>query len=74
MPIVGITAVYVDLDAEMYIRTMSGREEELIDEMKRYGLEVLGASKARMRENGVKMIGEVTLCIWVCKLVEPKQV
>ena len=30
------------------VRTMSGREEELIDEMKRYGLKVLGVSEARM--------------------------
>ena len=28
---------------------MSGREEEMIDEMKRYGLEVLGVSEARMK-------------------------
>ena len=59
------------------VRTMSGREEELIGEMKRYGLEVLGVSEARMRGNEVKMVGEVTylhVCIWVCKLEEPKQV
>ena len=27
------------------VRTMSGSEEELVDEMKRYGLEVLGVSE-----------------------------
>ena len=31
------------------VRTMSGREEELIDEMKRYGLEVLGVSEAGLK-------------------------
>ena len=45
------------------VRTMSGREEELIGEMKRYGLEVLRVSEARMRGNGVKTIGEVT-CVY----------
>ena len=29
------------------VRTMSGSEEELVDEMKRYGLEVLGEAKVR---------------------------
>ena len=47
------------------IRTMSGREEELVDEMKRCGREVLGVSEARMKGNGVKMIGEVT-CVFGC--------
>ena len=35
------------------VRKMSGREEELVDEMKRYGLEVLGVSEAKLRGNGV---------------------
>ena len=35
------------------VRTMSGREEELADEMKRYGLKVLGVSEAKMRRNGM---------------------
>ena len=46
------------------VRTMSSREEELIDEMNRYGLEVLGVSEARMKGNGVKMIGEVA-CVYL---------
>ena len=42
------------------VRKKSGGEEEVLDEMKRYGLEVLGVSEARMKGNGVRMVGEVT--------------
>ena len=42
---------------------MSSREEELVDEMKRYGLEVLGVSEVKMRRNGLKRIGDVT-CVY----------
>ena len=45
------------------VRTMSGREEELVDEMKRYGLKVLGVSKAKMRRNGMKRIGNA-MCVY----------
>ena len=35
------------------VRTVSGREEELADEMKRYRLKLLGVSEAKMRGNGM---------------------
>ena len=34
------------------VRTMSSREEELVDEMKRYGLEVLGISEPKLKRIG----------------------
>ena len=37
---------------------MSSREEELVDEMMWYELEVLGVSEAKMRGNGMKRIGD----------------
>ena len=46
------------------VRTMSGREEELVDEMKRCGLEVLGVSEAKVRGNGVKRIGDATCVLF----------
>ena len=45
------------------VRTMSGREEELVDEMRKYGLEVLGVSEAKVKGNRVKCIGDVT-CVY----------
>ena len=39
---------------------MSSREEELVDKMKKYGLEVLGVSEAKMGENGMKRTGDAT--------------
>ena len=41
------------------IRIMSGREVELVEEMKKYRLEMLGVSEANMRGNGEKGIGDV---------------
>ena len=41
------------------IRTMSGREVELVEEMKKYWLEMLGVSEAKVRGNGEKVIGDV---------------
>ena len=41
------------------IRTLSGREVELVEEMKKYRLEVLGASETKVRGNGEKAIGDV---------------
>ena len=46
------------------VRTMSGREEELVDKMKRYRLEVLGVSEAKVRRNGVKRIDDAT-CVYL---------
>ena len=46
------------------VRTMSGREEEFFDKMKRYGFEVLGVSEAKVRGNGVKRIGNAT-CVYL---------
>ena len=48
-------------------RTVRGREEERIDEVKRYGLEVLGVSEARMKGTSVKMIGKVT-CVYMVRV------
>ena len=42
---------------------MSGREEELVDEMQKFGLEVLGVSEAKVKGNGVKCIGDFT-CVF----------
>ena len=41
------------------IRTMTGREEELVEEMKKYRLEMLGVSETKARGNGEKAIGDV---------------
>ena len=38
------------------VRTMNGREKELVEEMKEYGLEVLAVSEAKVRGNGVKSV------------------
>ena len=35
---------------------MNGREKELVEEMKEYGLEVLAVSEAKVRGNGVKSV------------------
>ena len=43
---------------------MSGREEELFDKRKRYVLEVLGLSEAKVRRNGMKRIGDAT-CVYL---------
>ena len=43
---------------------MRGREEEQIDEVKRYGLEVLGVSEAKMKGIGVKMI----TCVYMVRV------
>ena len=42
---------------------MSGREEELVDKMKRYRFKVLGVNEAKMRGNGIKRIGDAT-CVY----------
>ena len=42
------------------VRSMSGREEELVDKMKRYRFKVLGVNEAKMRGNGMKRIGDAT--------------
>ena len=45
------------------LNLMSCREEELVDEMMWYELEVVGVSKAKMRGNGMKRIGDAT-CVY----------
>ena len=45
------------------IRSMSGREEELVDKMKRYRFKVLGVNEAKMRGNGIRRIGDAT-CVY----------
>ena len=42
---------------------MNGKEEELVAEMKKYQLEVLGVSETKVRGNGVKQIGDV-VCVY----------
>ena len=41
------------------IRRMRGRESELVDEMKKYRLEMLGVSETKARGSGKKAIGDV---------------
>ena len=43
---------------------MNGREQELVAEMEQYRLEVLGVSEAKVRGNGLKMIGDMT-CVYL---------
>ena len=43
---------------------MSSREEELVDEMMRYELEVLGVSEAKMRRNGMKNEDGDATCVY----------
>ena len=45
------------------IRTMRGRERELVEEMKKYRLEMLGVSETKARGNGEKAIGDVS-CVF----------
>ena len=41
------------------VRTVNGREQELVEEMKKYRLDVLGISEAKVRGNSVRMIGDM---------------
>ena len=45
------------------MRSLRGREEELVDEMVKYRLEVLGVSEMRMKGNGSKAVGE-EICVF----------
>ena len=45
------------------MRTLTGKELELIGEMKRYRLDVLGVSEGKMRGNGMKTVEGVT-CVY----------
>ena len=45
------------------MRSMNGKEEELVAEMKKYQLEVLGVSETKVRGNRVKQIGDV-VCVY----------
>ena len=55
-------------------RAMSGSEEELVDEMKSYGLEVLSVSEVKMRGNGMKELVMLRVYIQGCKKVDLSQV
>ena len=44
------------------VRSVNGREE-LFTEMKKYRLEVLGVSETKVKENGMKQIGDVS-CVF----------
>ena len=45
------------------VRMLTGKELELIGEMKRYRLDVLGVSEGKMRGNGMKTVEGVT-CVY----------
>ena len=45
------------------VRKMNGREQELVEEMKKYRLDILGISEAKVRGKGVRMIGGTT-CVY----------
>jgi len=45
------------------VRSMNGKEEELVAEMKKYRLEVVGVSETKVRGNGLKQIGDVS-CVY----------
>ena len=52
------------------IRTMSGREVELVEEMKKYRLEMLGVSEGKVKRRLV-MSG---VCFWGFRMAEQGQV
>lgn len=45
------------------VRSLRGREEELIEEMVKYKLEVLGASETKVKGNGAKAVGD-GMCVY----------
>ena len=47
------------------VRSLNGRGEELVMDMKKYRLEVLGVSETKVRGNGMKQIGDAS-CIFRC--------
>ena len=53
---------------------MNGTEQELVAEIKKYRSGVLGASEAKVRGNGMKMIGILRALIWACRQVERERV
>ena len=40
------------------VRSLRGREEELVEEMVKYRLEVLGVSETKLKGNGARAVGE----------------
>ena len=51
------------LERNRNVRSMGGREKELVDNMKRYRFKVLGVNGAKRRGNSVKRIGDAT-CVY----------
>ena len=45
------------------VRSLTGKEMELIEEMKKYKLNVLGVSEGKMRGNGMKTVDGMT-CVY----------
>ena len=45
------------------VRSLTGKEVELVEEMKRYRFDVLGVSEGRMRGNGMKTVDGMT-CVY----------
>ena len=42
------------------VRSLTGKEVELVEEIKRYRLDVLGVSEGKMRGNGMKTVDGMT--------------
>ena len=40
------------------VRSLKGREEELLEEMEKYRLEIVGVSETKMKGNGSKAVGK----------------
>ena len=48
------------------IRTMSCREEKLVDKMQKYGLKVLGVSEAKVKEEWSEVYWRCYVCVFKC--------
>ena len=46
------------------MRSLRGREEELVEEMIKYRLEVLGVSETKLKGNGARAVGEGMCFFW----------
>lgn len=47
------------------VRSLKGKEQELIKEMKRYDLDVLGVSETRWKGSGAESIDDHYVIFWV---------
>ena len=46
------------------MRSLRGREEELVEEMVKYRLEVLGVSETKLKGNGARAVGKRMCFFW----------